>query len=158
LPFVTALRGAMLKHNLSASEVARRVWGTNKDARGYDVAKNRDRIGHYLAGVSYPEPENLQKLATAVDLPVEALAIANRPRPIPRDPRGVAMATPPKTVQLQFTPDLKTATLVIHRTVRAQLALKIIEMLQEDEDVAKTLEPHGYDEAQNSVSGASWQL
>src|SRR5580765_5276428 len=79
-PFADALREAMTKGNLSASEVARRVWGITKDRRGYDVARNRDRIGHYLAGTSYPEPENLKGLANAVGLTVEDLAI-DRPEP-----------------------------------------------------------------------------
>ena len=75
VPFTEALRSAMLKQKLSASEVARRVWGPATDTRGYTVAKNRDRIGHYLAGTSYPEPENLVKLAEALNLPVEDLQI-----------------------------------------------------------------------------------
>ena len=73
--FADRLRDAMKRNNLNASEVARRVWGTSKDRRGYTVARNRDRIGHYLSGRSYPEPENLQKLAEAVGLTIEELAM-----------------------------------------------------------------------------------
>jgi transcriptional regulator with XRE-family HTH domain len=80
----------MLKQGLSASEVARRVWGSTKDKRGYDVARNRDRIGHYLAGTSYPEPENLQLLADALGLPIEDLAID----PADPDRRDQRLVTP----------------------------------------------------------------
>lgn len=44
------------------------IWGTTKDKRGYDVARNRDRIGHYLRGNSYPDRENLLKLADALGI------------------------------------------------------------------------------------------
>jgi transcriptional regulator with XRE-family HTH domain len=71
--FAAALRQAMTKNKLTNSEVARRVWGTTKDSRGYNVAKNRDRIGHYLSGASYPEDENLQKIADAIGIPVDEL-------------------------------------------------------------------------------------
>jgi transcriptional regulator with XRE-family HTH domain len=73
--FADKLRDAMTRANVNASEVARRVWGTAKDKRGYDVARNRDRIGHYLSGSSYPEPENLARLADAVGVTVEELAM-----------------------------------------------------------------------------------
>src|SRR3954468_1996641 len=73
--FADKLRDAMTRANVNASEVARRVWGTAKDKRGYDVARNRDRIGHYLSGSSYPEPENLARLAEAVGVTVEELAM-----------------------------------------------------------------------------------
>jgi transcriptional regulator with XRE-family HTH domain len=131
----------MLDKNLSAAEVARRVWGTSTDKRGYEVAKNRDRIGHYLAGTSYPEPENLQKLADAIDVPVERLGIGNRPRPITREPRGVKEAInqlQPDDVQLFFVGgDLSAARLLVNRTIRAELAMQIIKMLREDEHAGK---------------------
>ena len=65
----------MLKQKLNASDVARRIWGPTKDKRGYEVARNRDRIGHYLNGTSYPEPDNLVELANVLKLPVEDLQI-----------------------------------------------------------------------------------
>jgi hypothetical protein len=73
LHFAKALGEAMRRANLSPSDVARLVWGTMTDKRGYEVARNRDRIGHYLKGVSFPEPENLQRLADAVGSSVEEL-------------------------------------------------------------------------------------
>jgi len=75
LAFAAVLRAAMERSELSNSEVARRVWGEIKDTRGYMVARNRDRIGHYLSGASYPEPENLVKLAEVIGVPVAELAI-----------------------------------------------------------------------------------
>jgi transcriptional regulator with XRE-family HTH domain len=86
--FAERLADAMRRSNVSASEVARRVWGTTKDRRGYDVARNRDRIGHYLSGKSYPEPENLAKLAEALGVTVEDIAMPEGDNPGPRAPRG----------------------------------------------------------------------
>lgn len=77
----------MARNNLSASEVARRVWGTMKDSRGYEVARNRDRIGHYLSGTSYPEQANLEALAQAVGLSVEDLQIERPETGPPLRPR-----------------------------------------------------------------------
>src|SRR3954465_2245318 len=73
--FADKLRDAMSRAGVNASDVARRVWGTAKDKRGYDVARNRDRIGHYLSGSSFPEPENLARLAEAVGVTVEELTM-----------------------------------------------------------------------------------
>lgn len=89
-PFADALRRAMESQGLSASDVARRVWGSHKDKRGYDVATGRDRIGHYLAARSYPEPANLEKLAGAIGVPVDTLTIQRRPQRRGRPPGGGA--------------------------------------------------------------------
>lgn len=59
--FAEKLQDAMTKAGLSKSEIARRIWGTTKDKRGFTVAKNRDRMGQYTSGATYPEPETLQK-------------------------------------------------------------------------------------------------
>jgi transcriptional regulator with XRE-family HTH domain len=72
-PFVDALTAAMEKRNLTASDLARALWGTTKDTRGYDVAKGRDRIGYFLRGVHFPDHKNLQKLAKALGVTVEKL-------------------------------------------------------------------------------------
>ena len=100
--FAEQLAAAMKQHGLNASEVARRIWGTTKDNRNYDVARNRDRIGHYLSGRSYPEPENLRKLAEAVGLPVEQLAMPESDNPGPRNPRS---QPPSGGIHLTSVPD-----------------------------------------------------
>lgn len=116
--FAEQLAAAMKQHGLNASEVARRIWGTTKDKRNYDVARNRDRIGHYLSGRSYPEPENLRKLAEAVGLPVEQLAMPeSEDNPGPRSPRSqppgggihlTSVAGQPDMMRVQFDRVLPT--------------------------------------------------
>lgn len=58
----------------SQSELARRVWGETTDARGYTVAKNRDRVSAYESGKAIPERTNLEALASALGVSMEELA------------------------------------------------------------------------------------
>lgn len=58
----------------SQSELARHVWGTVEDNRGYTVAKNRDRISAYENGKAVPERANLDAIARALGVSVEDLA------------------------------------------------------------------------------------
>lgn len=77
--FATLLRKQMIRQKKSASDVARAVWGTAKDKRGYEVAKNRDRIGHYLNG-SFPTPRNLVKICNFLKIdPVDMYDIQPTP-------------------------------------------------------------------------------
>ena len=84
--FAKLLHDAMQAKKMSASDLARAVWGTMRDNRGYEVAKGRDRIGHYLAGTSRPESANLSKIAKALDMPVKTLSDA-MPEPKLREER-----------------------------------------------------------------------
>ena len=128
-PFAQALQHAMLKNKLSASEVARRVWGTTTDSRGYEVARNRDRIGHYMAGTSYPEPENLELLAKAIGVSTDELTI-ERP-----DPPAVARVTR-QTADLHLTAAIDEPTkarLQLDRILDWETALRILQLVKEDE-------------------------
>ena len=78
LVFARTLREAMAVKNMTHSDLARAVWGTSPDPRGYPVAKNRDRIGSYLAGTGFPSKETLPKLAAALGLSVDELPIPRR--------------------------------------------------------------------------------
>ena len=59
---------------LSQSDLARLIWGTQTDARGYEVARNRDRISAYERGRASPEEVNLAKIAEALGVSVSELA------------------------------------------------------------------------------------
>jgi transcriptional regulator with XRE-family HTH domain len=61
--FRANLLRAMTERNLTSSQLAREIWGTTTDTRGYKVARNRDRIAHYLAGTGYPTAPVLEKMA-----------------------------------------------------------------------------------------------
>jgi transcriptional regulator with XRE-family HTH domain len=79
LAFAAVVEAAMNRQGVTASEVARRMWGTIKNERGKDVARNRDRIAMYRNGISYPEPDNLARLAEAIGVSIEELQIENPP-------------------------------------------------------------------------------
>jgi transcriptional regulator with XRE-family HTH domain len=72
--FAKTLKACMQQAGINNSELARRVWGSITDNRGYSVARNRQRISDYLLGTSYPEPYNLWKIAGALGVPLEHLA------------------------------------------------------------------------------------
>lgn len=72
--FARRLHEAMIRKGLSQSDLAAEIWGRTKDARGYDVAKGRDRISVYLQGKSLPDPKNLARLAEVLEMSVEELA------------------------------------------------------------------------------------
>ena len=131
--FADTLRAAMLKHGLSASEVARRIWGPTTDKRGYTVAKNRDRIGHYLAGASYPEPDNLIELAKAVGLDVQDLAI-DKPVFVAGGGNSYRGGRQPGDIQMTVLADHPNkARLVFDRTVDFETAMRVLQIIKEDE-------------------------
>jgi hypothetical protein len=59
---------AMTAKHMSASDVARAVWGTKTNNLGREVARNRDRMTWYMAGKGYPRPETVPRLAEVLDL------------------------------------------------------------------------------------------
>lgn len=59
---------------LSQSDVARGIWGEQTDANGRKSAKNRDRISQYEKGLSFPEPQNLARLAELLGVDPDTLA------------------------------------------------------------------------------------
>lgn len=63
----------MKKQGLSQSDLARKVWGTSTDSRGYVVAKNRDMISSYLRGATAPTVSTLGRLARALGVTATAL-------------------------------------------------------------------------------------
>jgi transcriptional regulator with XRE-family HTH domain len=129
-PFARKVREAMLDKRMSASDLARAVWGTATDFRGYKVARNRDRIGHYLAGVSYPEPDNLKKLAEALGLPIEELVIDD-PRPEGSGLKeGRAGMLDTQIIMLNAYPGV--CTVQLRRLMSVETAMKIMRLIQED--------------------------
>src|SRR5262249_3516137 len=92
LAFAKALRDAMADRQMSASDLARAIWGSATDPRGYDVARNRDRIGAYLSGPGYPSRETMPKLCEAVGLDIATLPMPTRSS-TPRDFAGTPDVT-----------------------------------------------------------------
>lgn len=72
--FAKRLHDLRLERGLSKSDLAKKIWGTMTDGRGYEVARNRDRISVWESGRAMPTSDNLEQLATALGVPVSELA------------------------------------------------------------------------------------
>lgn len=105
----------------SQSELARQIWGTTTDGRGYEVAKNRDRISAYEAGRSKPNRENLEAIAAVFNIDVEELA--------PDLLRDAALSEPKPAVELRL--EGSTAYLRINTGVPTDTALQIVKLLSD---------------------------
>jgi transcriptional regulator with XRE-family HTH domain len=140
----------MKKLGMSSSELARQVWGTTTDKRGYTVARNRDRIGHYLAGTSYPEAENLAKLAAALGVPVETLAIERSAGvgDAPMSAHGSTQAhNDPGLLRTTMSrPGTDLARFQADRMISQDLAIKLIQLILED-DRKRALSSNGNGDA-----------
>lgn len=124
--FAQIILKAMLRKKLSQSDLARAIWGDTKDARGYKVARNRDRITHYLKGRAYPEPGNLKKLAKALDLEIEALQVEKPVKGVAKIQGGSA------DVQLHILATEPTqCLLIVQKLLPTQLGLKIVQLINE---------------------------
>jgi hypothetical protein len=131
--FAEKLDAAMSDKDLKPIDLAKKVWGTVKDSRGYDVGRNRDRIGAYLKGTSYPNPENLRRIAEALDTTVEELAVTPSPRVTMAGSRN---SRPRTTGRLSITaaPDRSGwDDLEVSRRVPSDTAMQIWQLLKEVE-------------------------
>jgi len=60
------------------SDLARAVWGTVADQRGFQVARNRDRIGCYRRGTSYPSRATMPKVCAALSIDPATIVDASK--------------------------------------------------------------------------------
>lgn len=81
--FGDRLQRLMTEKHMTASDLARKVWGTMTDERGYEVPRNRQVIGRYIRGSSYPTYATRQLLSEALGVSYTKLfpkeGFANRP-------------------------------------------------------------------------------
>jgi len=142
--FAALLDAAMKRMDVKPADVARMVWGTMVDSRGYTVPRNRDRISSYLAAQSYPDPENVQKLADALGIPVEKLASTRppglekpeKPEPPERPARRTSSeASNPGELVLTALPAKPGRTFLrVQRELSWKLATHIHNLIRQAED------------------------
>lgn len=73
--FSRKLRELLEANGLTASDLARKIWGDSKPTpAGFVSAKNRDRISKYLAGKTLPDASTLALLAGALNAKPRDLA------------------------------------------------------------------------------------
>lgn len=90
--FAKRLNERMLAREMSQADLARAVWGSMTDKRGYEVARNRDRISVYLRGLGFPDPINLKKIADVLGTTPEDLAPEMQASKAERDNPEVLMS------------------------------------------------------------------
>jgi transcriptional regulator with XRE-family HTH domain len=115
----------MVDRGMSQSDLARAVWGKDVDSRGYDVAKNRDRISTYLKGNAVPTPANMAAIAKELGVEVSDLAPDVTASAIDREQPAISVtmiAGHPDKVHLQ-----------INKLVSMIVMSKIMALLTEDE-------------------------
>ena len=73
------------------ADLARALWGSTIDARGYMVARNRDRISHYFSGHSFPKPKTIIEIADVLGADPNMLE-SFRPKLVVRIPSTVVVS------------------------------------------------------------------
>jgi transcriptional regulator with XRE-family HTH domain len=72
--FGKRLKAILAKKELTASDVAAKIWDRQRNSKGALVARGRDRLSVWINGKSFPDRENLAKLAKALNVPVSELS------------------------------------------------------------------------------------
>jgi transcriptional regulator with XRE-family HTH domain len=121
--FSKRLTDLMARRGLSQSDVARAIWGTTTDGRGREVARNRDRLSHYVRGSQMPEPKTMSALAKVLGVEMADLNPA-----LDRDAAGRGAEQPLLTMVGGRT---DMAVLSINRMVPLKLAVQILQLLSE---------------------------
>lgn len=125
--FARKLNELMTRAGMSQSDLARQLWGSVTDTRGRDVARNRDRISHYVRGNQLPEARTMKKLADVFGVDVADLNPALARAEV-RDGRG-----PPAEVSLSMVAGTGRGLLTVNKMVPADVAVKILAMLTESD-------------------------
>ena len=123
--FQANLKAMRNKKGLSQSDLARLVWGTVTDARGYEVAKNRDRISAYESGRASPKEENLVSLAEVLGVSVRELS---------PEGAGLLAVNTPSTVSMRVLEGGGGVHLEVNTITSLAVASQIIVLLSADED------------------------
>lgn len=120
--FARRLHDAMTENGLSQSDLAKKVWGTTTDPRGFEVAKNRDRISQYVNVRSLPDRENSEKIANALGMAVGDL--------IPDRPSAMEVQNP--EVDLKTVAGTDRVRLTVNKLVSLKKAADVIKLLADE--------------------------
>lgn len=132
--FSTRLYELRTERGMSMSDLARKIWGTVTDSRGYEVPRNKDRISRWERGDQVPERENLARLAEALDTTVEDLAPDLTAKNIDNQPSPALSMT-----MIAGHPD--KVHLIVNTLCSLDVAAKIVAMLSADPLAARGVSP-----------------
>ena len=122
--FARRLHETLIRKGMSQSDLARSMWGETTDARGYKVARNRDRVSSYLSGRSWPEAQNLRRMAEALGVKEEDLAPDITAATVDREKPALAIT------MVAGHPD--KVHLVVDQLVPLALAARIASLLSDE--------------------------
>jgi transcriptional regulator with XRE-family HTH domain len=95
----------------TGADLARAIWGTTPDSRGFEVAKNRDTIWRYETDKSLPSKKNLELVAQALQVSLDDLDPDHVIRKRPQTDRPVAqqraLTTQPKLRNDMLGPNMR---------------------------------------------------
>lgn len=128
--FAKKLKSLMLARRMNSSDLARAIWGSTPDPRGYLVARNRDRIATYLAGTGLPSKETLPKLVAALGTTLDELALPVRSTPA----RTFSSSTDVAFTILASHPGICSIRIV--KLLPVDVGLKILELVNSAQSVA----------------------
>jgi transcriptional regulator with XRE-family HTH domain len=124
--FGKRLKDILADKEKTASDVAAAIWGRTVNAKGAKVARGRDRLSVWINGKSFPDRENLAKLAKALNVPVSELSPA-------AELQAANRATPEGSlVWSKDYPPGKTF-LQLAQFVSLEAALEILAIIKRDE-------------------------
>jgi transcriptional regulator with XRE-family HTH domain len=123
--FASALARALDRRGMTASDLARKVWGNEAAKSG---ARNRQLISQYLAGQVLPQNGTIARLAEALEIPVSELTGSVLPLPaIPGSRPG--RNTAGGNLSLVAVAEAGKVRLQVNKVIDHQTALKIFDML-----------------------------
>lgn len=115
--FAERLQRIMSERRISQSDLARLIWGTMKDERGYTVAKNRQILGKYISGTVEPRLATKRAIAGVLGVPLSAL-----------DPNNDPLSRPGSGIYVEKV-DKDTARIEVRMVVPREVAHEIVALL-----------------------------
>lgn len=113
--FSDLLQRLLDERGMTRADLAKLVWGTIVDERGYTVAKNRQALSKYIAGKASPSRQTRLRIAEALGVPYTDLFPEEQK--VNRPGSGITLepASPPGVSRLRLDVEMPTkeATKVI---------------------------------------------
>jgi transcriptional regulator with XRE-family HTH domain len=129
--FGKRLKQILAEREMTASDVAAKIWDRQRNSKGAMVARGRDRLSVWINGKSFPDRENLNKLAKALGVPVSELSPT-------AELQAANRATPEGSlVWSKDYPPGKTF-LQLAQFVSLEAALQILAIIKADEEKGTT--------------------
>jgi transcriptional regulator with XRE-family HTH domain len=129
--FGKRLKAILAEKEMTASDVAAKIWSRQRNAKGALVAKGRDRLSVWINGKSFPDHENRLKLAKALGMPVSEL--------FPDDELQTAnRATPEGSIVWSKDYPAGQTFLQLAQFVSMEAALEILAIIKRDEQKGDT--------------------